>query len=119
MKKILLIGLAVLLSNRTNAQSSSATNIWAAGRYLGWQGNNALEFRTNNTNRIKLNGNLNYSINGLNGNRNGFMLLSNNPTATSWGIGYSPMATNNFGAFALLHLIGDDSPFVQEGEKIC
>lgn len=70
---------------------------------------------TNGVNRMKLNGDISYTINGLAGNRNGFLLLTNNPSAASWGAGLSPMNSSNFGAYALFHLIGDDSPNVQEG----
>lgn len=116
MKNLVLTLLSVcIIYVNSFAQSTTASNVYSPGSFLGYIQNNALNFRTNNTNRMKLNQNVSYSINGLGGNRNGFMLLSNNPTATSWGVGNSPMGTANFGAFSLLHLIGDDSPFVQEG----
>jgi hypothetical protein len=64
---------------------------------------------------MKLNGNISYPVNGINGNRNGFLLLTNNPNGQSWGNGQQPFNAQNFGAYSLLHLMGDDSPNIQEG----
>lgn len=103
MKKLSLILLSVYCIHINGyTQSSSANNTWVAGRYLGWNGNNALEFRTNNVNRMKLNGNVNYTINGSNAARNGYLLLG--------GDGAGPISGtslyNNYGAFSMLHLNG-------------
>ncbi len=53
-------GICVLLiTPNIFAQSTVATNVYAPGRFLGWtnsNGANPLEFRTNNINRMRLNG---------------------------------------------------------------
>lgn len=68
MKKVILICLLFWgAANHTYAQSSSATNAWLNGRYLGYDGSNAnnpLFFRTNNVLRMSLNGNITNAING-------------------------------------------------------
>ena len=109
------IFLFVLLNN-INAQNwTTSGNVIGATDYFGTNNNFALKTYTNSIGRTKLNGNINYTVAGLNGNRNGFMLLTNNPNAASWGIGLQPYNNPNFGAFSLFHLVGDDSPNIQEG----
>lgn len=55
---------------------------------------------------MKLNGNLNYSIDGYNGNRNGNLLLGWQNTGTLYN--------TNRGAYSLLHLNGEGTT-LQEG----
>lgn len=64
---------------------------------------------------MKLNGPISYPINGYNRDRQGFLLLTNNPDAIAYenSIGQNPMNQSNYGAFSLLHLIGDESNNVQ------
>lgn len=107
--------LVATVCNSAFSQWLTNGNNVLAGQYLGSNNNQPLNFRTNGIGRTKLNGNISYSIAGLNGNRSGFMLLTNNPNAASWGVGLQPYNSPNFGAFSLLHLIGDDSFNVQEG----
>lgn len=83
------------------AQSTSATNTWASGKYLGFDasnGTNLLLFRTNNLNRMKLNATVSYPVNGYAGNRDGYLLIGQ-----SIGGNYT---SNTEGAASLLHLNG-------------
>jgi hypothetical protein len=77
--------------------------------------NSAFYFRTGSDLRMKLNGPVSYPINGYNRDRQGFLLLTNNPDAIAYenSIGQNPMNQSNYGAFSLLHLIGDESNNVQ------
>lgn len=93
----------LLITQQVFSQSTTATNTYVAGRYLGWDafnGANPLFFKTNNINRLKLNGNLSYTIDGYNDTRNGYLLLS--PTNQS--------LHNTNGAFSMLHLNGVINP---------
>ena len=60
--------------------------------------------------RMKLNGDLNYNVNGINGQRDGFLLLGNN---SAFGGGGDLYNSANRGAYSLLHLNGDPG-FIQE-----
>ena len=85
----------------TYAQSTSGTNTWVAGRYLGYDalsGTNPLLFRTNNLNRMKLNSTVSYPVNGYAGVRDGDLLIGQ-----SIGGNYT---SNTEGAASLLHLNG-------------
>lgn len=132
MKKITLLFLGTVLSLTSMSQqlptgNSGTTTEWRRGgnnfggstptgaNIFGTMWNSPIYTYTNGIGRTKLNGNINYTVAGLNGNRNGFMLLTNNPNAASWGIGLQPYNNPNFGAFSLFHLVGDDSPNIQEG----
>lgn len=53
-------------------QSTSGNNNTAAGKYLGYNGAQDLEFRTNNTTYMQLMQNGNSTINGFNIDRSGF-----------------------------------------------
>lgn len=92
MKTITLTATLLFFSSSLLAQLDWNTlgNNAAPGNWLGSINNQPLDFRTNGIGRTKLNGNINYSIAGLNGNRSGFMLLTNNPNAASWGVGQQP-----------------------------
>ncbi len=94
------------------SQVSSLGNFWGPNRYLGWNntnGINPLLFKTNATNRMKLNGNSNYGIDGYFAPRNGYFLLS--PTTTT----SAQYLYNQKGAFSMLHLNGSQGTFPQEG----
>lgn len=82
---------------------------------IGPTWNSAFYFRTGSDLRMKLNGPISYPINGYNRDRQGFLLLTNNPDAIAYenSIGQNPMNQSNYGAFSLLHLIGDESNNVQ------
>jgi len=76
--KILLLGVSIVLAQLVVAQSSSSTNIFAPGKFLGFTNNGAspLDFRTNNTNRMVINGNLTTLIQGVNQNVTGYVGIS-------------------------------------------
>ena len=116
MKHLIFI-ILFIFSNELYSQSTTAGvggNTWAAQKFIGFDasnGTNPLFFRTNNTNRMKVNGNLMYPVNGFNDVRNGYMLLSplqNGGLSSGTGL----IMDNNRGAFSLLHLNG--SGIVQE-----
>ncbi|MCZ8284918.1 MAG: hypothetical protein O9353_05625 [Bacteroidia bacterium] len=67
-KKISLSLASLLLSNNVFSQSSTATNNWAPGRFVGYgvsNGVNPLLFQTNATDRMVINGNKTVGINGF------------------------------------------------------
>ena len=124
MKRLFFIGLVLVLTNQINAQSTDAGvtgNVWGNNKYLGWNGLsgvNPLLFRTNNLNRMKLNGvygtGSQYGIDG-------YTIFGNTPTTVNTS-GYLPLGNNspimtqpgqtmydNKGAFSLLHLNGNAS----------
>lgn len=104
-KRFLLLGFFVLGISTLKAQSTVVGNGWAAPRYLGFDGTNGanpLFFRTNALNRMKVNGNVNYTVNGYAGIRNGYMLLGADGTSITDG---QNIYTQK-GAFSLLHLNG-------------
>jgi hypothetical protein len=105
MKKQLLLFALVLCSSSIFAQwFTSGNNLSTGTEWLGSITNFPLNIRTNNTNRMKLNGNINYAINNLPAqNRDGYLLLgrNNDLMGTNTSI-YAP----NFGAYSLLHLNG-------------
>jgi len=82
-------------------QSTSDNNAIGLGKYLGYIGAQDLEFRTNNANRMKLNRNVSYDINGFNEPRDGFLWIGPDAPLGGGGSYY-----NNKGAFSLLHLNG-------------
>jgi hypothetical protein len=92
------------------AQSTSATNTWASGKYLGYDalsGTNPLLFRTNNLNRMKLNATVNYGVNGYNTTdlgRDGYLLLGR-----QLGGAEDLFTPNILGAYSLLHLSGNSA----------
>lgn len=92
------------------AQSTTATNVWAPGRFIGYTGSSPLDFRTANIPRMKLNHNVTYSINGSNAARNGYLLLG--VDMPLWPGGPNELYTN-VGAFSLLHLSGNTGTFAQ------
>lgn len=65
---------------------------------------------TNGVNRMKLNGSLNYSIDGYNIARSGYLLLGSG-VAPSTGL----FNNANLGAYSQLHLTGRNGTFVQTG----
>ncbi|HXJ99916.1 MAG TPA: hypothetical protein VNJ50_13770 [Gelidibacter sp.] len=101
------MSIGFLVTNALNAQSwnTNGNNI-NTSNWFGSINNVQILTRTNNTNRMKLNGNLSYAIDGYNGNRNGNLLLGWQNTGTL----YNP----NRGAYSLLHLNGEGTT-LQEG----
>lgn len=116
MKRLFIFGLTFFCAVQMNGQSTTATNVGNPSYYLGYSTNNNLLFRTANVNRMKLNESVSYTINGSNDARAGYLLIGRDMPL--WAGGPNELYSN-VGAFSLLHLIGDDSPFVQEGGKIC
>lgn len=105
----LLFGVLFLLSfNNINSQSTSATNNFFPGRFLGYTNNgvNPLMFRTNNINRMRLNGNLITPIFGVNQNVSGY-----------FGISPQGFFANN-SPWAMLHLDGpNNTPFLGDWRR--
>jgi len=95
-------------------------NLGAAGankNIFGTLWNSPIYTITNGAVHMKLNATLNYAVNpGSNASRTGFLLLTNNPNATAYpgGITTSLVNNPNYGAFSLLHLVGDASINVQD-----
>lgn len=89
------------------AQSSTASNMYGAGRFLGWNntnGINPLLFKTNNLNRMQLNATVSYNVNGFAGVRDGYLLIGQQ-MLNNYGAGN--------GAYSLLHLNGPNSAINQ------
>ena len=91
-------------ANNTTAQALAA---WYRGgnalingnnNIFGTRWNSGIYTMTNGQYRMKLNGSVNYAVNGYNGNRDGYLLLGQ-----SIGTNYS---SPNQGAASLLHLNG-------------
>jgi hypothetical protein len=107
MKKFLIMVICLFGVNYSFGQSTFANNQWTAPRFLGYNGSNGISplfFRTNDLNRMKINGNLNYAINGYAGApRNGNVLIGvqNNTMNSNMN-----MYTGTMGAYSLLHLNG-------------
>jgi hypothetical protein len=74
--------------------------------------NSPIYTQTSAQNRMKLNGNITYPVGSVsvNDNRNGFLLLTNNPNIWTGGAG---LMSATQGAFSLLHLVGDDGGNLQ------
>ncbi|MCO5269750.1 MAG: hypothetical protein M9897_12730 [Brumimicrobium sp.] len=112
MKNFIYLGLILFTIGHLKAQSTDAGlngNTWGANKYLGWNtsnGTNPLLFKTNNVNRMKLNGNLSYSIDGYSATRNGNLLIGWQNPGTLYNA--------NRGAYSLLHLNGEGT-LLQEG----
>lgn len=107
-KSILITMLIGIICNSLSFSQSTATGHTYNGGFLGWDnsnGTNPLLFKTNNLNRMKLNGNLNYSLDNYNGVRDGHLLLS---------IPNSNLYNNNTGAYSMFHINGPGS-FVSTG----
>ncbi len=98
--------LAFTFISTVSSQSTTDNNNGFGNKYLGYSNNFPLLFKTNFINRLKLNGNTNYSIDGYNGNRNGNLLLGWQNTGTLYN--------TNRGAYSLLHLNGEGT-LLQEG----
>lgn len=80
---------------------------------LGTMWNSPIYTVTNGVNRTKLNGNVNYTVNGYTGTRNGNMLIGNDgPLLTGAGNIYTAK-----GAFSLLHLNGPGSQVQELGYR--
>jgi hypothetical protein len=111
MRRLFFSGLALILANQINAQSTTSGvgvgNVWGATKYLGWDGAsgvNPLLFKTNNLNRMKLNGNLTYSVNSYSQTRNGYLLIGPDMPMSYGG---PNELYSNYGAFSQLHLNGE------------
>jgi hypothetical protein len=96
---LLVISSLLSILNEALAQSTSGNNNTGFGKYLGYNGAQNLEYRTNNTTRMQLMQTGNSTINGFNVNRSGFLGLS--PDATLFTLGVNS-------PFSLLHLNGDN-----------
>lgn len=134
MKRIILllfgIGQTTLLMAQTPPQGSPPTNntnnraasAWYRGgnnfgsinppgaNIFGTLWNSPIYTVTNGVNRMKLNGSLNYSIDGYNIARSGYLLLGSG-VAPSTGL----FNNANLGAYSQLHLTGRNGTFVQTG----
>ncbi len=97
--------------------SNFINNNYSNNKYLGWNNSNGINpllFKTNATNRMKLNGNTNYGIDGYFAPRNGYLLLgiSNNSISPGWQNIYTQK-----GAFSLLHINGPGSAYQEYGYR--
>lgn len=104
------IVLMVLFGQSVNAQWFTAGNNLVGGEVLGTNNNFSLNVRTNSFQRIKLNRNVTYTVNGHSAQRNGYMLLGH-----SQGFASSLFTSGTQGAFSQLHLNGPNGTFVQDG----
>jgi len=95
----LLFCFTFMLLQEAFAQVTFADNNPGAGRYIGYNAGQNLEFRTNNFTFMQMMQQGSSTINGFNVDRSGFLGLSQNPTFFTNGI-----AT----PFSLLHLNGDN-----------
>jgi len=99
-------------ANNTNARAAAA---WYRGgntpttpnNIFGTMWNSPIYTYTNGQPASKLNGTINYAINGFAGNRDGFMFLGYTQT-------WSQNRFENQGAFSLLHLNGSKGNFIQD-----
>jgi hypothetical protein len=102
MKNLILVLLTVLsFHSITFGQTTIATNVWAANRYLGFDasnGVNPLFFRTNAITRMRLNGTQNATLNGV----------ANHNVSGYFGIGPNGFFNTNT-PWAMLHLEGPDN----------
>jgi len=93
-----------------HAQSTVASNLYAGGRFLGWNntnGTNPLYFKTNDAFRMKLNATVSYGVNGYNTTdlgRDGYLLLGR-----QLGGAEDLYTPNTLGAYSLLHLSGNSA----------
>ncbi|MFA5573878.1 MAG: tail fiber domain-containing protein [Brumimicrobium sp.] len=104
MKKIFIIVAMFIISNYGQTQSWDRNgNIVTPGQFFGSINNQGVFTRTNDINRMKLNGNVSYNINGFTQPRNGYFLIGadNNSISDSKSI-YDA----DKGPFSLLHLNG-------------
>lgn len=120
MKRLIFIGLIFICISQIQAQSTTAGvggNDWAANKFLGWNntnGVNPLFFQTNALNRMKINGNATYGINGYPiASYSGYMLLGVNNNSMSGG---DNIYTTK-GAFSMLHLNGTGSEYQEFGYR--
>lgn len=102
--------MAILLSNQVFGQSTTNTNTQdiPQSRFLGFTNNYALNFRTSNFLRMKLNGVQSYAVAGSTQPRSGYLLLGAEMTLGGDGPLYDR------GPFSLLHLNGGNGTFVQQ-----
>lgn len=117
MKRVFLIFVLFVTYTQIVAQSTTIGHAFVPGKHIGFDasnGVNPLFFRTNDINRMKINGILNYNVNTYAGARNGFVLIgiSNNSITDGQNI-YAA----NKGAFSLLHLNGEGSGFQEFGYR--
>ena len=113
-KGILILGFLILSISAFKAQSTVTGHGWLAGRHIrfnGTNGVNPLFFRTNALDRMKLNGNVGYSVAGFNQPRNGHLLLGYDMPSFPGGPNDLYSA---FGAFSMLHLNGNIGTFAQQ-----
>jgi hypothetical protein len=106
---ILTIGGMFFFNQITLGQVTATSNAFNANNYVGFNtSNNAnpLFFRTNALNRMKINGNLNYAVNGYNAARNGNVLIGVQNNTMNSNLN---MYTGNMGVYSLLHLNGAGS----------
>lgn len=90
-----------------------ATYASSNNAYFGTVQNGWLNVRTNNENRMKLNADVSYSVNGYNQTRDGYLLIGNDgPLLTGAGNIYAAK-----GAFSLLHLNGEGANVQELGYR--
>jgi len=97
-RQVLLLLAFVLISSLLFGQSTGDNNP-GTGKFLGFNGAQDLDLRTNNLTHMRMMQNGNSTINGTLIDRSGFVALSQNPAV--FGL---PGAS----AFSLLHLNGDN-----------
>lgn len=115
-KKIAMVFIAITMFGLDCISQSSNGNIpfnnsYNANWFLGWSNNgtNPLLFKTNNINRMKLNGNLSYTIDGYSASRNGNLLIGWQNSSTLYNA--------NSGAYSLLHLNGEGTLLQEAGYR--
>lgn len=104
---ILIVVLMIFGNKEVNAQATQPNNNTGVGNFLGFNGAQDLDFRTNNILRMQLQQTQNSTINNnFNVNTSGFLGLSNEPNFFTTG----PQSP-----FSLLHLNSDNSVGAQQG----
>ena len=104
---IIIISLLIIKSDTIYSQATVANNAGSASQFLGWIGNYHLNFKTNNIQRMRINGTYSSVINSGTINTTGFVGISNNPTF--WSSAQGP--------FSLLHLAAGTNSTFDAGYK--
>lgn len=114
MKKIVLslLGLACAIFAKPQSPdwNTSGNAVTATTNIFGTTNNYPIQYISNGSNRMKINGTLNYTVNGFNAARNGYVLMgiNNNSLADGQNI-YTQK-----GDFSLLHLNGEGETYKKE-----
>lgn len=93
---------------------NNPVNTAGTNNIFGTVWNSPIYTITDNTYRTKLNGNVNYTLSGYAGNRNGNLLIGFNTNAISTG---QSIYSSNLGAFSLLHINGPGSGLQEFGYR--